>query len=139
MKLDDGQLYRLVFKINQVFYEYLYKDPWLKNVFAVVEQTLITRQQTDFMVGALGGPRKYSGRNPRDAHPHIFVDEEMWALREKYLKQAFQEVEAPLEIREKWLGVDEAFKDAIIKKDVSECRKRFFSDTIVHYPYNKPA
>lgn len=137
MKIDDDQLYRLIFKINQVFYEYIYKDPWLKEVFAVVDQKLITLQQTDFMVGALGGPKRYSGRNPKHAHPHIFVDEEMWALREKYLKQAFQEAEAPLELREKWLDVDEAFKAAIIKKDISDCQKRYFSDAIIYHPYKK--
>lgn len=139
MKMDPEELYNLVFKVNEFFYELIFNDPWLKNIFAVVEQKIITLQQTDFMVGSLGGPKKYSGRNPKDAHVHIFVDEEMWQLREKYLKEAFEKASVPLEIREKWIAIDEAFKAVILKKDISECQKRYVTDTIIYYPFKKSA
>lgn len=139
MKMHAEELYQLVFKINEFFYESIFKDPWLKKVFSEVEQKIITLQQTDFMVGSLGGPKKYSGRTPKDAHVHIFVDEEMWKLREKYLKQAFDQALAPSDIREKWLAIDEAFKAVILKKDISECQKRYVTDNIIYYPFKKSA
>ncbi|GAB4022190.1 MAG: hypothetical protein Fur0010_25370 [Bdellovibrio sp.] len=135
MAIDPQKLYDMVFKVNEKFYELIYNDSWLKNIFVIVDQKIITSQQTDFIVGALGGPRRYCGRSPADAHPHIFVDEEMWQLREKYLRQAFQETNFPPELGEKWIRIDEAFKSQIIKKDKSECTKRYASDEIIYFPY----
>lgn len=135
MAIDPQKLYDMVFKVNEKFYELIYNDTWLKSIFVIVDQKIITTQQTDFIVGALGGPRRYCGRSPADAHPHIFVDEEMWQLREKYLRQAFQETNFPQELGEKWIRIDEAFKSQIIKKDKSECTKRYASDEIIYFPY----
>lgn len=137
--IDDQYLYDLVFKTNEAFYELVYKDDWLKNIFKIVDQKIITTQQTDFIVGALGGPKRYCGRSPKDAHPHIFVNEDIWDLREKYLKMAFEEVNVPADIREKWLAIDQAFKSIILKSDVSECSKRYMTDTIIYYPKKNAA
>ena len=138
-KLDENELYALVFKINEKFYEYIYQDEWLKNIFLVIDQKIITSQQTDFMVGALGGPKNYCGRNPKDAHPHIYIDEEMWQLREYYLNKSFDELNIPPELRKKWLIIDEAFKSSIIKKSLDDCAKRYNTDTIIYFPRKKSA
>lgn len=132
--MDDNSLKIAVAAVNKAFYDRLYKDPWLKEVFRNVEQKFIESQQSDFMVGSLGGPKKYGGRSPADAHPHIFVDEEMWQLREVYLKEAFAETKFPEELAKKWLRIDEAFKHAIVKKSPSDCKKRFTMDEIVVVP-----
>lgn len=134
MKLGPEELYKKVYAVNEKFYEYVYNDSWLKNIFTIIDQKIITSQQTDFIVGALGGPRKYCGRSPADAHPHIFVDEEMWQLREKYLRMAFKETGFPDDLAEKWIRIDEAFKSQIIKKDRSECTKRYSGDEIIYFP-----
>lgn len=62
MEHPEDPLYVLVYKVNEKFYELVYDDPWLKEVFKVVDQEIITRQQTDFIVGALGGEKRYCGR-----------------------------------------------------------------------------
>ncbi|MFZ3229700.1 MAG: group 1 truncated hemoglobin [Pseudobdellovibrio sp.] len=134
MNLSDAELYNIVLKINQGFYDRVYKDPWLSQVFRKVEQKNIESQQTDFMVGALGGPEVYRGRSPKDAHPHIFVNEEMWLLREKFLVEAFVELKIPEWLREKWLRIDNAFKAKILKKSFEDCQKRYFSDEIIYEP-----
>jgi len=139
LSYDEKTLYDIVFNTNQAFYEHVYKDEWLKNVFSVIDQKIITSQQTDFIVGALGGPKRYCGRTPKDAHPHIYVDEEMWTLREKYLKMAFEEVKVPDDLRARWLAIDEAFKAVILKKDISECSKRYQMDNIIYFPGKKAA
>lgn len=81
--MEHVELRALIASVNKEFYDRIYKDPWLSQVFRGVAQEHIERQQTDFMVGAFGGPRQYAGRSPADAHPHIFIDEEMWELRER--------------------------------------------------------
>jgi len=131
---QGDELYQMVFKVSEVFYEKLYNDPWLKDIFKIIKQDIITSQQTDFMVGNLGGPRKYCGRSPSDAHPHIYVDEEMWQLREKYLIEALSETGFPKDLGEKWLRIDQAFKSQIIKSSVSECTKRYKGDEIIFIP-----
>jgi truncated hemoglobin YjbI len=122
-----------VTRITEEFYELVYADEWLKHVFTI-DQKFITGQQIDFMVGALGGEKKYSGRSPGDAHPHIYIDEEMWERRESLVKAAMQKVGSPEEINQRWLKIDHAFKRLIILKDVSEVQKRFYSDDLIIVP-----
>lgn len=135
--MDYDSLKKEIVKVNTAFYERVYKDPWLSQVFAHVPQDHITKQQSDFMLGAFGGPKVYCGRWPDEAHPHIYVDEEMWQLRAKFLKKAFAEAKFPPELAAKWLRIDEAFKRSIIKKSLADCEKRFFSDEIIYYPNGK--
>jgi truncated hemoglobin YjbI len=130
----DTELEDRIYKITARFYELAYQDPWLGEVFKVVPQEFITSQQTDFMLGLFGGPKRYSGRHATDAHPHIFINEEMWQQREFILKRAMQELNAPQDISEKWLKMDEAFKKAIIMKDPSECKRRFPTDDLIIVP-----
>ena len=58
----------------------------------------------------------------------------MWQLRETYLKEAFSETKFPPELTARWLKIDEAFKRVIVKKNVSECQKRYFTDQIIDPP-----
>ncbi len=120
-------------RITEEFYEMVYADEWFKGIFTI-DQKVITSQQIDFMVGALGGERRYGGKSPADAHPHIYITEEMWEKREGLLVQAMISVGAPQELRSKWLKIDLAFKRHIVMKDPSECRKRFFSDELIIVP-----
>lgn len=130
-KIENLEMW--VRKITEEFYELVYKDEWLKLVFTI-DQKVITNQQIDFMVGALGGEKRYGGKSPGDAHPHIYIDEEMWERRESLLKQAMKNVSSPEEINQKWLKIDQAFKRLIITGDISNVRKRFFSDELIIVP-----
>lgn len=132
--MDNIQLRSLIASVNKAFYSRVYQDPWLKVVFQGRSREHLEAQQTDFMVGALGGPKTYAGRSPSDAHPHIFIDESMWQLRERLLRAAFTETGLPEEMQIKWMRIDEAFKESIIKHSVADCRKRFTTDAIIALP-----
>ena len=132
--LNEQELYDLILKVNKAFYDKIYEDAWLKDIFSVIKQDIIETQQTDFIVGALGGPRRYCGRNPKDAHPHMVITDEMWDLREKYLSEAFEEVNCPQEIRDRWHKIDESFKFAIIQPDPAKAKKRYNGDEIIDVP-----
>lgn len=138
MKYSNEELYQLVNKAVKNFYDKVYEDPWMKEVFKVIKQEIIENQQTDFMVAALGGPRRYCGRNPRDAHLHIFVDDEMWDHRERTLEAALRESLDDEELIAKWLKIDEAFRHAIVRNHPSECEKRYASDEIINVPNPNP-
>jgi len=132
--MDTDQLRRQIAGVNKAFYDRVYADPWLKLVFQGRRQEHLEAQQTDFMLGAFGGPKTYCGRSPGDAHPHIFVDETMWRLRETLLRQAFTETRLPEAMQEKWIRIDEAFKHAIIKRTLADCTTRYVTDTIIAPP-----
>ncbi len=124
----------IINKINEVFYDKIYKHPWIGLFFKNVEQDFITQQQTDFMTGAFGGPQKYSGRIPSMAHPHLFITIELFELRTALLIEAFTETQAPQELIEAWLKIDNSFKNTIVKKDLSECSGRWNTDPILSFP-----
>lgn len=131
---SDEELFQIIFKTTEEFYELIYRHEWLLEVFKVIDQKVITSQQTDFMVQVMGGPKKYGGRTPEDAHPHIYIDDEMWALREEILLIAFKNSKTPIDIQERWLKIDNAFKSKIVKTDVDQCTKRFNFDEIINVP-----
>lgn len=137
MELSNEELFNIVQRVNEEFYDLIYEDEWLKFVFEATDINVIKSQQTDFIVGALGGPRRYCGRSPKDAHPHIFIQEDMWQLREYYLKKAFNKVDVPEWLRDKWLKIDMAFKAAILKNSPDECVGRYKTDPIINIPNPK--
>lgn len=134
MNYSDEELYSLVNKAVKVFYDKVYEDPWMKEVFKVIKQEIIESQQTDFMVAAFGGPKRYCGRSPKDAHLHIFVDDEMWDHRERTLELSLREALTDEELITKWLRIDEAFRHAIVRKNAGECSKRYAGDEIINVP-----
>ena len=131
MGMNDEELFKVVSQINSLFYDKVYEDEWLSKVFAQTDIDLIKSQQTDFIVGALGGPKRYCGRSHKDAHPHIFIQEEMWSLREHYLIEAFNESNAPEWLVSMWLGIDNAFKKAILKNSPSESFGRYKTEDLI--------
>lgn len=132
--MDHDLLKEQIARANKAFYQRVFDDPWLGQLFQGVPRAHLESQQTDFMLGALGGPKKYHGRTPDVAHPHIFVTEEVWQAREKYLRAAFKETGFPDELAQRWLKIDEAFKRHIVKPSIDACTKRYTQDEILSVP-----
>lgn len=120
-------------KVSKKFYDKLFAHPWLKNYFKNTRQEVIESQQVDFMTGALGGPRVYSGRMPLDAHTHINITPELFELREKILIETLKEENAPQELIDRWIKIEVAFKRQLIKGSVNECKKRWATDEILDF------
>jgi hemoglobin len=121
-------------KVAKKFYDYIYEHPWIGKYFQEVEQEIIESQQVDFMSAALGGPRVYLGKLPVPGHKHMMLSDEIFDLRESLLVKAMDEVGVCVELRERWLKIDEAFRKKLVKKDISECEKRFKTDEILDFP-----
>jgi len=132
--MSDQELYDTLFNAVKIFYDKVYKDSWLSQVFSVIDQEIIEKQQTDFMVQAFGGPKRYCGRNPKDAHMHIFVDEKMWDYREKLLEESLKEASLSQEMIDKWMKIDNAFRSQIQRVKPEDCQKRYTTDTIINIP-----
>jgi len=118
-------------RVMKVFYDKLYAHPWLGQFFSHVPQKHIEEQQSDFLSLLMGGPRTYGGRMPIDAHMHMMITEEIFALRHELLKESLQEVGLGEQEISDWLDLDLAFKKVLIKDSVEQCKRRFNSDEIV--------
>lgn len=121
-------------RISKKFYDKIYKHPWMSLYFKNTKQSVIESQQVDFMTGALGGPKIYAGRMPLDAHTHLFITEELFDLRQQLLKETFVEENAPQELVDRWLKIDEAFRSQIIKKSPDDCFGRWKTEEILNFP-----
>ena len=120
--------------INKIFYDKVYDHPWLKLYFEKIPQAHIEVQQVDFMQKVLGGENLYVGKAPPAAHQHIFVNEQLFDLRQTLLKEAFKEVNADQLLVDKWLNIDQSFKRIIVKARPDDCKRRFTTDPILDFP-----
>lgn len=121
-------------KVTHLFYDKVYKHPWLSTYFTHVPREHLETQQTNFIQGALGGQNRYSGRMITTVHPHMNIDLELFNIREALLAEALAETNTSQEMSDKWLHIDLKFKNNIVKKDVSECEPRFEGDRIINIP-----
>ena len=121
-------------KINKIFYDKVYADPWLSLYFTQVSQEHIESQQTDFLQSSFGGKKVYCGRLPLGAHQHVFITEELYALRSSLLKESLEEYGLAEDLIDHWMNIDAAFKSVMIKKSVEDCKPRFKTDPIVNIP-----
>lgn len=126
-------------KVHKVFYDKVYKHPWIGKYFLLIKQEVIEDQQTDFMSQSMGGPRNYLGKFPIPAHKHMFITEELFELREALLKEAMTEVGINPEHQDLWLKIDRAFKKGIVKTSPAECEKRYASDEILNFSNPNPS
>jgi len=123
--------------INKIFYDKVYKHPWLKQFFQQVPQQHIEDQQVDFMQKVLGGENLYVGKAPPVAHMHIMINDDIFQVRKELLEEAFFEANADPELMNKWLALDESFKRVIFKDSSAQCKRRFKTDNIVDFPNPK--
>ncbi len=119
--------------VTRVFYDKVYRHPWLKTYFEHIDQDHIASQQAEFMQGVLGGPAIYRGRTPGTAHPHIEITAKAFDLRQELLRQTLVELCIHPDITKRWLALDEAFRKRLVK-DRANCRKRYGSDKIIVAP-----
>jgi truncated hemoglobin YjbI len=117
-------------KVHKIFYDKIYTHPWIGKFFKDIDQGVIESQQNDFMGQAFGGPARYLGKLPIAAHKHMFINEELFELRTSLLEEALNEAGVSPEHIKKWLKIDQAFKNGIVKKRLEDCEKRFFTDEI---------
>jgi len=120
-------------EISKVFYDKIYQDPWLKQYFVDVPQEHIERQQVMFMQAALGGENLYCGQTPPAAHKHMYITNELYQARKVLLDEAFVECNAGSKLIEKWLRIDDAFFNRIVKVSPQDCHLRYKSDKILNF------
>lgn len=121
-------------RVHKALYDKIFVHPVFGVFFEGKDQTHQQDQQSDFMAMIFGGPKRYCGRMPRDAHQHLFITREMFELRQRILAKTLEECGVAPELRELWLAADRRFESQIVKDSVGDCRKRYNTDTIIVAP-----
>ena len=121
-------------RVHEILYTKMFVHPWLKGFFAHTKRSHVESQQTDFWAGLMGGPEIYGGRRPRDAHVHMFMPAEVFAIRHGLLGDALTEAGVASDLREKWLVLDAGFERALVNKSPDECHGRYRQEAVIIVP-----
>ncbi len=121
-------------RVHNLLYTELFAHPWLKGFFVHTKREIVESQQTDFWASLMGGPAIYGGRSPRDAHVHMYLPAEVFAIRHKLLDDALVEAGVAPHMREKWLALDAGFESAIVNQSPDECHGRYRLESVIIVP-----
>lgn len=106
-------------RVHKLFYDKVYAHDWLGQFFAGHSQQAIEDRQTSFMAEKMGGPDPYLGKEIRMVHEAMYIDRELFELRHELLDASIREAGVPDDLRERWLRIDGAFMQKIIKPSVA--------------------
>jgi hemoglobin len=121
-------------RVHNILYTKLFAHPWLKGFFAHTKREVVESQQTEFWMALMGGPAIYGGRSPRDAHVHMFLPAEAFAIRHALLGDALIEAGVAPHLRERWLAMDAKFERAIVNRSPDECHGRYRGEKVIVVP-----
>jgi len=107
-------------RVHKNFYDKVYAHPWLGLFFEGYSQEAIERRQSDFMAEKMGGSKEYLGKHPLMAHRTMYITEELFEIRQRLLRETLLEFDLPTELIDKWLRIDAAFKNMIVKKSIAD-------------------
>ena len=105
-------------KVHKIFYDKIYAHDWLKLFFAGHDQQSIENRQTSFMAGKMGGPDPYLGKELKMVHEAMYIDRELFDLRHELLDESLREAGVEEDLLTRWLRIDSAFMQKIIKPSV---------------------
>ena len=103
--------------VHKIFYDKIYAHPWLQKFFEEFEQQVIEDRQTSFMGEKFGGPA-YIGKPLKQVHENMYIRLELADIRHEILRESLCEAKVPEELAERWLRIDSAFMQQVIKTSV---------------------
>lgn len=105
-------------KAHKIFYDKIYAHNWLGQFFAGHNQQAIEDRQTSFMAEKMGSPDRYLGKDLKMVHESMYITRELFDIRQGLLDESLKETGVEDELRERWLRIDSAFMQKIIKPSI---------------------
>jgi len=116
--------------VHKIFYDKIYAHPWLQKFFEGFDQQVIEDRQTSFMGEKFGGPA-YIGKPLKQVHENMYIPQELADIRHEILRESLVEAKVPENLAERWLKIDSAFMQQVIKTSVES----FYRD--YHFKYKQ--
>lgn len=117
-------------RVHKIFYDKIYNHPWIGQFFQGFNQQVIEDRQSSFMSEKFGGPA-YLGKPLTQVHENMYITQELADLRHAILTSSLTEAGVSTELCERWLRIDSAFMQQVIKKDLAS----FYRD--YRFPYKQ--
>ncbi|MDH3326175.1 MAG: group 1 truncated hemoglobin [Gammaproteobacteria bacterium] len=121
-------------KVHRIFYDKIYDHSWLKKFFESFDQQVIEDKQTSFMGEKFGGPA-YTGKPLKQVHENMYISQELADIRHKLLRDSLIEAELPEELADRWLRIDDAFMQQVVKKSIASFYRDYrfkYKQRIIH-------
>ena len=98
-----------------LFYERAFADGIIGHFFFGKDRLHITEMQIEFATAMLGGPRHYRGRPLAAAHAQLDIRRPHFMRRQTLLREVLDEVGVAPELRDAWLGLEEALRPVVTR------------------------
>jgi len=105
-------------KAHKIFYDKIYAHDWLRQFFAGHDQKAIEDRQTRFMAEKMGSTDLYPGKEIKMVHETMYITRELFDIRHDLLEESLIEAGVEDELRDRWLRIDSAFMQQIIKNSI---------------------
>ena len=105
-------------KVHKIFYDKVYTHDWLRKFFAGHDQKAIEDRQTSFMAEKMGGTAPYLGKDIKMVHEAMYITRELFDIRHALLEESLKETGVDETLRDRWLRIDSAFMQQIIKESI---------------------
>ena len=110
--LQQGKKLKLIL---DDFYQQVYQDNQLSAFFKHSTQKHSSEKQYLFMRQLFSGEKCFFGDRPKNAHHWMVITDELFDYREKLLKQCLQKHNLPEHLIQRWIKLDESFRNDIVK------------------------
>jgi len=104
--------------VHKIFYNKIYAHEWLQKFFAGHDQQAIEDRQSAFMAEKMGVHGAYAGKEIKMVHEAMYITRELFDVRHALLEDSLKEAGVPEMLRQRWLRIDSAFMQQIIKGSV---------------------
>jgi hemoglobin len=98
------------------FYKRVLSDPELEEFFAETNMEVQKKHQINFLTMALGGPKKYSGKDMRKAHAGMNLTDLHFDLIKKHLTETLQHLGVPDIKIQQAIDIVEPLRDDVLNR-----------------------
>ncbi len=97
-----------------IFYQKVLADPVINHLFENVDMKRQIAKQKAFLTYAFGGAPNYEGKNMREAHKNLPLEEKHFDAVAGHLKTTLEELNVPAELQDEVMAVVAGTHDDVL-------------------------
>lgn len=99
-----------------IFYRKVLSDDRISNFFDTVDMEVQRAKQKAFLTMAFGGPNKYTGKDMREAHKHMNLNDEHFAAVAECLVSTLNDLNVPQQYIDEVVEIALSVKDDVLNR-----------------------
>lgn len=97
-----------------IFYRKVLSDELISGFFETIDMDTQRAKQKSFLTMAFGGPNEYTGKDMREAHKHMKLNEDHFNAVANHLVATLQELKVPQEYIDEIVDIALSVKDDVL-------------------------